>query len=163
MRIALCPVHASDGPRLAELRAVAMRESLERVGRFDELRVRQRLLDGFAPQWTRHVVDSGLEVGFVVVRPDPSLAAPPTPPASGSAAPAPQHALLDHLYIAPAHQGKGLGAAVLALVFAEADALRQRLRVGALKHSAANRFYLRHGFSPCGEGEWDAYYERWPA
>ena len=153
LSIALHPVQPGDGPGLAELRAAAMRESLERVGRFDALRVRQRFLDNFAPEWTRHIVDIsarvGVQVGFVVVRPD-------------TAAPALPGWLLDHLYIAPAHQGRGIGAAVLAQVFATADVRGQRLRVGALKHSAANRFYLRHGFTPCGESEWDTYYERQP-
>ena len=36
------------------------------------------------------------------------------------------------------------------------------LRVGALRASAANRFYLRHGFVPDGEGEFDLYYRRAP-
>ena len=30
----------------------------------------------------------------------------------------------------------------------------------ALKHSDANRFYLRHGFVLKAEGEWDLYYLR---
>ena len=70
--------------------------------------------------------------------------------------------LLDHLYVTPAAQGKGIGAAVLAQVFTLADRKGKALRVGALKESDANRFYLRHGFERVEVGEWDNYYVRKP-
>jgi len=41
--------------------------------------------------------------------------------------------LLDHLYIDPRFQSRGVGASVLASVFAEADARGLELRVGALR------------------------------
>jgi hypothetical protein len=53
-----------------------------------------------------------------------------------------------------------VGAAVLADVFARADASRLPVRVGALRGSDANRFYARHGFERVDEGEWDILYER---
>ena len=56
-----------------------------------------------------------------------------------------------------------LGAAVLAVIFNEADALGLSLRVGALRDSDANRFYLRHGFTQVEETEWDIYYARQPS
>jgi len=34
------------------------------------------------------------------------------------------------------------------------------VQVGALKESASNRFYQRHGFVLESEGEWDNYYVR---
>ena len=68
--------------------------------------------------------------------------------------------LLDHLYIDPRHQGRGVGAAVLAKVFSEADRHDLDVRVGALKESASNRFYMRHGFEPVAQDEWDIYYVR---
>jgi GNAT superfamily N-acetyltransferase len=68
--------------------------------------------------------------------------------------------LLDHLYIRPAFQGQGIGAAVLALVFAEADARAQPLRVSALARSDSNRFYLRHGFRLVKQGKLDTHYVR---
>lgn len=87
-----------------------MRPSLERIGRFDEQRARQRLLD--------------------------------------------------HLYLQPGHQGQGIGTAVMQQVLAEAGAAGTSLRVGALRGSDANRFYLRHGFVLVEEGEHDLYYTR---
>jgi ribosomal protein S18 acetylase RimI-like enzyme len=132
----------ADADALATLRVRAMRESLEQLGRFDAERARARFLSNFEPSFTRHIVQDGKTVGFVVVRPhDTQL-------------------LLDHLYIQPGHQGQGVGAAVLAIVFSEADGAGKDLRVGALKQSRANDFYVRHGFQPVEQGEWDNYYLR---
>ena len=119
-----------------------MRDSLERLGRFDPQRARDRFLAGFDPALTRHVVVAGERVGFVVVRPrDGGL-------------------LLDHLYVVPSAQGRGIGAAVMADVLADADARGLPMRVGALRESASNRFYERHGFVLVECGEWDNHYER---
>src|SRR4051812_17481092 len=93
----------SDADALADLRVAAMRDSLERVGRFDPIRARDRVLSSFSPAFTRHITVDGSRVGFVVVRP-------------GQA-----ELLLDHLYIAPRYQGRGVGSAVLSRVFSEAD------------------------------------------
>ena len=119
-----------------------MRESLERIGRFDPQRARDRFLSGFDPARTRHVLLDGQRVGFVVVRAqDDGL-------------------LLDHLYVAPHAQGRGVGAAVMAQVLADADARGLPVRVGALRGSDANRFYVRHGFALVEQGEWDNVYRR---
>jgi GNAT superfamily N-acetyltransferase len=142
--ITLSAVHRDDAEALAALRVLAMRESLERVGRFDPMRARDRLLSGFSPQQTRHVLVDGERAGFLVVKPDGD------------------GLLLDHLYIDPRFQHRGFGAQVLAAVFAEADAMGMPLRVGALRGSGSNRFYLRHGFVLERMGEWDDYYVRAP-
>ncbi len=131
-----------DFDALAALRIEAMRESLERVGRFDPARARERLREGFSPAHTRHIVVGGERVGFVVVRPQGT------------------ELLLDHLYIRPAWQGRGIGSAVLAQVFAEADSAGAPLRVGALRESASNRFYARHDFELVERAELDNYYVR---
>jgi len=141
----LVPASESDADELAALRVVAMRESLERIGRFDAERARRRFLDAFSPEATRHIVVAGVKVGFVVVI-----------PRSG-------HVLLDHLYVHPDHQGVGIGSAVLVRLFAEADRRNQTIRVGALRESDSNRFYTRHGFELVESGEWDNYYVRIPA
>lgn len=138
----LAAVAPADLALLVAIRIEAMRESLERIGRFDPVRARERFASGFVPARTRLIVVDGERVGFVVVKPD------------GGAL------LLDHLYVRPGSQGQGIGAAVLALVFAEADAKAVALRVGALRNSASNRFYLRHGFQLVERGEFDNYYVR---
>ena len=147
MNISLAPACDADLEVLITLRVEAMRESLERIGRFDPVRAGERLRASFSAECTRHILAAGQRVGFVVVKPheDGLL---------GSAL------LLDHLYVSPASQGLGIGARVLAMVFAEADALGLAIHVGALKESDSNRFYLRHGFSQASVGEWDIYYVR---
>jgi GNAT superfamily N-acetyltransferase len=120
-----------------------MRESLKRIGRFDPSRARNRFLASFSPAHTRHVLLDGKRVGFFALKPLEKVGL-----------------LLDHLYVHPMYQGKGVGAAVLAQVFAEADALGAQVRVGALRESDSNRFYERNGFVLVERGEFDNYYVR---
>ena len=140
MQLTLHQVNQANGEELADIRARAMKESLEAVGRFDPDRVRRRFLDGFEPSHTRVIVASGGWVGFLVVRPVET------------------HLLLDHLYIQPRVQGTGLGSAVLRMVIAEASEAKKTLRLGALKSSRANVFYKKHGFELELVEEWDNYY-----
>lgn len=140
--IVLVPIDAGDFEALADLRVEAMRENLERIGRFDPVRARERLHKGFAAEFTRHIVVGGERVGFVVLKPGETAWR------------------LDHLYLKASAQRRGTGAAVLALVFAEVDAVAAPLRVGTLRVSAANRFYVRHGFRLVESGEFDNHYER---
>lgn len=76
--------------------------------------------------------------------------------------PEPDHLLLDHFYIVPLHQGKGVGAAVLDTILSDADTQALPVRLGALRGSGSNRFYQRHGFVKTHESEWDIYYSREP-
>lgn len=133
---------ACDFEALVAIRIDAMRESLERIGRFDPVRARERFREGFSPEFARHIVVAGKRVGFVVVKPRSD------------------GLLLDHLYITPSAQGSGIGSIVLRQIFMEADAVALDLYVGALKESASNRFYTRHGFQFVEEGEFDNYYVR---
>lgn len=137
------PASPKDAEALVSLRIEAMRDSLERIGRFDPARARERFLRGFSPGNTRHVLLAGERVGFFVLKPGEKTGL-----------------LLDHLYVHPAHQGKGIGAAVLAHVFAQAEALGAEVHVGALRESDSNRFYMRHGFALVEVGEFDNYYCR---
>ena len=142
--VTLQHVLAHEGEALATLRVEAMRESLEQAGRFHPEHARERFLSGFSPQHTRHVLLGAEKVGFVVLRPvELGL-------------------LLDHLYILPRHQWKGIGSAVLATVLAEADRQAKPVRVGALKQSRSNAFYVSHGFKLVDHDEWDNYYVRHP-
>ena len=54
----------------------------------------------------------------------------------------------------------GSGSAVLRRLFSDAPLGATRFRVGALRDSDANRFYLRHGFVKVSEDEWDVAYGR---
>lgn len=134
----------SDADTLVGIRIAAMRDSLERIGRFDPQRARERFLASFDPALCRFIEVDGVQSGFIVIRPRED------------------HWLLDHLYILPEHQGKGIGAAVLQDVFANADAQRMPIRIGALRGSDSNRFYQRYGFIQTDEAERDIYYVRQP-
>jgi GNAT superfamily N-acetyltransferase len=141
-RVSLEPAVPGDFEALVAIRIAAMRESLERIGRFDPSRARERFRSGFSPQHTQHIVCTGQRVGFVVVKPQ-------------------DHCLwLDHLYIKPEQQRRGIGAQVLRLVFTRADSMRTPVKVGALRESESNEFYVRHGFSLVEQGEFDNYYVR---
>ncbi len=142
--VVLTPARRDDLEHLVALRIEAMRESLERIGRFDPVRARERFASGFTPEHTRHIELQGERVGFVAVKTTADAL------------------VLDHLYLRPAYQGRGLGAEILQRVFAQADAAGQPVRVGALRGSNANRFYQRHGFGLVEESEWDLYYVRNP-
>ncbi|WP_310622031.1 GNAT family N-acetyltransferase [Flexibacterium corallicola] len=117
-----------DPSELAELRAQVMRPSLEAVGRFNEVRVRERFLSGFDPADTRLILINKRLLGFYVVR-DYS-----------------DHLYLDHLYIKVEHQGEGLGRMVVRSIQEEAKKAGLPLRLKALKDSPANRFYQSCGF-----------------
>ncbi|WP_122295229.1 GNAT family N-acetyltransferase, partial [Pseudomonas syringae] len=119
--VTLTTVQPEDFEALVAMRIEAMRESLERVGRFDPVRARERFREGFSAPDTRYIEVADNRVGFVVVK---ALA---------------DGLVLDHLYIKPDAQGQGTGSAVLRQVFAEADATSSTLRVGALKESDSNR------------------------
>ncbi|MES1190194.1 MAG: GNAT family N-acetyltransferase [Steroidobacter sp.] len=118
-----------------------MRESLERIGRFDAARARERFSNSFSPEHTRYIVMNNERLGFLVTRPHTDF-------------------LLLDLYIKQGWQNKGIGATVLAHVFSMAEKLQLPVRVGALRDSDSNRFYLRHGFSLVERTEFDNYYIR---
>ncbi len=144
--LSLLAASEDDFEALLSLRMAAMRESLQRLARFDPQRARERLGRAFEPAHTRHILQGGERVGFVVLLPMPAAA--------------PDHCVLDHLYIAPQAQGQGVGSWVMAQVLAEADRMGLPVRVTALKFSDANRFYQRHGFELQHTSEWDLHYLR---
>jgi len=139
--ITLVTARAEDIQSLVALRIAAMRESLESIGRFDPERAREGVRAGFSPHHTQHIEIDQRRVGFVVVMQDSGWL------------------LLDHLYVHPRYR-QGIGAAVLRRVFNDADQLRLPIRVGVLRDSASNRFYMRHGFQLLEQGEFDNYYVR---
>lgn len=145
MQVSFAPATADDVEALVQIRIEAMRESLQRIGRFDPARARERFLASFDAKFCRYILVDGAPAGFVLVRP------------------AGDHLLLDHLYVVPAQQGNGVGAVTLAAVIADADRQSLAVRVGALRESDSNRFYQRHGFVKTAESEWDIYYVREPS
>ncbi|MFF5077686.1 GNAT family N-acetyltransferase [Actinoplanes sp. NPDC000266] len=136
----LRPATAGDVEAIAELRAVVLRPDLERLGRFDEHRVRQRLRDSFSPRHTSIILYGGEFAGSITVRPG----------------------WLEHFYLAPALHGRGVGSAVLRTVLAGADAEGTAVRLNVLRGSHAVRLYERHGFTVDSEDPVDLFMVRHP-
>lgn len=138
----LRPASAADVEAVAELRAVVLRPDLERLGRYDEQRVRQRLRDGFAPEHTWMIEVDGALVGCVALRPT-------------------EHAYwLEHFYLDPDLQGRGIGSAVLSRLLEWCDREDAVVRLNVLQGSSARRLYERHGFTVETEDEVDAFMVR---
>ena len=70
--------------------------------------------------------------------------------------------VLEHFYLGDGFQGRGIGAAVLRRLLAEADAAGRAVRLGVLKGSPAARLYERHGFVWTHAEPFDDYYRRGP-
>ncbi|MFB7588428.1 GNAT family N-acetyltransferase [Streptomyces sp. NPDC056169] len=133
----LRPGTAEDVEPVAELRAVVMRDDLVRLGRYDEHRVRQRLRDGFSPAYTSVIEVGGAFAGCVTLRPY----------GEGDGTGAESGVYLEHFYLAPEVQGRGLGTAVLRGLLDRTDAEGIAVRLVVLKGSAARRLYEREGFT----------------
>lgn len=125
---------------LAEIRARAMRESLEAAGRFDEQRVRQRLLGTYSAEETTVVENDGAVIGFYVMtlkgRED--------------------EVFLSHLYLDTPYQGVGYGAEIINHI--KTTYATRSITLQALTGSRSQAFYENHGFIKVGESEFDTLY-----
>ncbi|MBA8815850.1 GNAT superfamily N-acetyltransferase [Microbacterium halimionae] len=128
---------ATDVDWLVELRAQVLHDDMERLGRYDPSRVRQRMRDGFRPESMRIIVFEGEDVGSISVREEPDTR------------------WIEHFYIAPVVQNRGIGTKVLTLILAESNPRSHRLNV--LQGSPARRLYERHGFTVDSEDEVDVW------
>jgi len=131
---------AADADRLAAIRVEAMRPSLEAVGRFDPVRARDRFLDCFRAADTKIIHAKDGVAGFFVVRRYAN------------------HLYLDHLYVALAYQGNGIGRRVIDDLKGEARSAALPIRLMALNNSPANEFYLSCGFEVVSKDALDTLY-----
>ncbi|MEU3844827.1 GNAT family N-acetyltransferase [Streptomyces sp. NPDC028635] len=140
----LRPAVPSDIDAAVELRAAAMRPDLERLGRYDEHRVRQRLCDRFEPAHTWVIEVDGAVAGCVALRP------------------AEDAHWLEHFFLAPRLHGHGMGSAVLRRLLERTDRAGVPVRLNVLQGSAARRLYERHGFTTQSEDAVDVWMVRAP-
>ncbi len=136
------PASEADFEPLLALRMEVMRAHLERVGRFTPERSRAVFRGHFDEPGLRLILVEDELAGCVGFRV------------------APDHVMLDSFYLATRLQNGGLGSEICKALLAESDALGKPMRLEVLKQSPANRFYLRHGFTPIGEGAHDVMFER---
>ncbi len=136
------PATPGDLETLVALRIVALRESLERVGRFTPDRARDRFVESFRPEHSRLIRMGEALAGCVAFGPREGVWE------------------IEHFYLDPAFQGSGLGGAVMAALLAEADAAGHEVRLTVLRDSDANRFYVRFGFEEVGREGVDIFYRR---
>lgn len=137
----LRPGRAADIDWMTELRAAVMRPDLERLGVFDETRVRERFRDAFVPAYTQVVQVGGRDVGLIAVRP------------------APDGCWVEHFYLEREAQGRGIGDAVLRHVLVPIED-RVPYRLNVLQGSPARRLYERYGFTAYSEDAVDVYMVR---
>jgi GNAT superfamily N-acetyltransferase len=132
-----------DAQWIAELRAVVLRPDLERLGRFDPVRVRQRFLSAFDPVVTQVVLVGGQEAGAIAVRPD-----------EGSL-------WIEHFYLRADCRGKGIGSLVLRRQLGAGQDGRP-FRLNVLRGSRAQALYERHGFVVESQDAVDVFMVRYP-
>lgn len=112
---------------LVSLKEAALRPDLERLGVWNPERSRRRLLEELEPTSTWLIVLSRQPVGSIALRPGKD------------------EQRLQHFYLLPAHQNRGLGSAVLEHLLSRQEDPRP-LRLLALRGSRSLALYARHGF-----------------
>jgi GNAT superfamily N-acetyltransferase len=136
------PPSEADFEPLLAIRIDVMREHLERVFRYEPSRARRIFREHFEEPGLRLILIGDETAGCVAFR-------------VGEA-----EIKIDSFYLARRHHNRGLGAAILRVLLAEADAIGLPVQLDVLNGSPADRFYERHGFVKFDEDEIEAHYER---
>ncbi|MHA7583878.1 GNAT family N-acetyltransferase [Paenibacillus vandeheii] len=129
----------ADQEHLAELRALVLYNDLHRLGRYDEVKVRERFRNTFDPVHTWIIEVEGALVGCIALK--PKL----------------EEMLLEHFYIHPDYQGQQIGTQVLDILLKRDDVKGKRVILNVLQGSPARRLYERFGFVLDSEDEVDVY------
>ncbi|GAB3406739.1 GNAT family N-acetyltransferase [Schumannella luteola] len=122
------PASGADVEWMLDLKTRVMQPQLARLDRWSPERSRERFLAAFRPEVTRVIVVDGADAGLIAVRP------------------ADDGIWIEHFYLDPALQGRGIGGAVLAHVLVSDAHLELPFRLDVLQGSPARRLYDRHGF-----------------
>jgi GNAT superfamily N-acetyltransferase len=136
------PVSEADFEPLLALRIDVMREHLERVFRYKPERARRIFREHFDEPGLRLILVDDERAGCVGFRISKS------------------EIKIDSFYLDRRYQNRGLGATILKVLLAEADAQDLPVRLEVLRGSPADRFYERHGFGKLDEDDVEAHYER---
>ncbi|MFS0858483.1 MULTISPECIES: GNAT family N-acetyltransferase [Paenibacillus] len=129
----------ADQEHLAELRALVLYDDLNRLKRYDEVKVRERFRNTFDPEYTWIIEVEGELVGCVALKPKS------------------EEMLLEHFYIHPDYQGRQIGTQVLNMLLKRDDVKGKRVILNVLQGSPARRLYERFGFVLDSEDEVDVF------
>jgi len=129
----------ADQEQLADLRALVLYDDLTRLGRYDDVKVRERFRNTFDPVHTRIIEVEGSLVGCVALKPKAEVY------------------LLEHFYIHPDYQGQRIGTRVLKLLLEQDEVQGKQVVLNVLQGSPARRLYERFGFILDSEDEIDVF------
>jgi GNAT superfamily N-acetyltransferase len=129
----------ADQEHLAELRALVLYDDLNRLKRYDEVKVRERFRNTFDPAYTWIIEAEGTWVGCVALKPKS------------------EELLLEHFYIHPDYQGQRIGTQVMKMLLEQDEVRGKRVILNVLQGSPARRLYERFGFVLDSEDEVDVY------
>ncbi len=136
------PAKEADFEPLLAIRIDVMREHLERVFRYEPSRARRIFRRHFDEPGLRLILIGDTLAGCVAFRPGNDAI------------------VIDSFYLDRRFQNRRLGATILKVLLAEADALAKPVHLDVLQDSPADRFYERHGFRKIKEDEIERTYER---
>ncbi|MGO4732407.1 GNAT family N-acetyltransferase [Paenibacillus sp. 2KB_22] len=129
----------ADQEQLADLRALVLYDDLTRLGRYDDVKVRERFRNTFDPVHTRIIEVKGSMVGCVALKPKAEVY------------------LLEHFYIHPDYQGQRIGTQVLNMLLEQDEVQGKQVVLNVLQGSPARRLYERFGFILDSEDEIDVF------
>ncbi|WP_340014068.1 GNAT family N-acetyltransferase [Paenibacillus sp. FSL K6-1318] len=129
----------ADQEQLADLRALVLYDDLTRLGRYDDVKVRERFRNTFDPVHTQIIEVEGSMVGCVALKPKSETF------------------LLEHFYIHPDYQGQRIGTQVLNMLLEQDEVQGKRVILNVLQGSPARRLYERFGFILDSEDEVDVF------
>ncbi|UPK42731.1 GNAT family N-acetyltransferase [Paenibacillus pabuli] len=129
----------ADQEQLADLRALVLYNDLNRLGRYDDVKVRERFRHTFDPEHTSIIEVEGELVGCVALKPKS------------------EEMLLEHFYIHPDYQGQQIGSQVLNMLLKRDEVRGKRVTLNVLQGSPARRLYERFGFVLDSEDEVDVF------
>ncbi|WP_440111678.1 GNAT family N-acetyltransferase [Paenibacillus sp. QZ-Y1] len=130
-----------DQEQLADLRALALYDDLTRLGRYDDVKVRDRFRNTFDAVHTWIIEVEGSLVGCVALKPKSES----------------EEVLLEHFYIHPDYQGQKIGTQVLNILLEQDEVQGKRVILNVLQGSPARRLYERFGFILDSEDDVDVF------
>lgn len=129
------PATGDDFERLAHLRVITMRPSLEALGRFSPERARARFEGEFQPECTTLVFDEDKLIGCYAIIPKEN------------------QLYLGHFYLLPEYQSRGIGTLLLERAINVADRAQKDMVLIVLNQSPAQAFYAKFGFQVASSDE----------